>query len=103
MTSLTISIQLQDIWTIYLISIIFTLNRWFTEYTAEAAFLDLNLAIDNGAVSIKIYDKLNDFDFDNVDFPFLDEDLFKVFIYFTLFALPHYLRMLLTSIVATNF
>ena len=38
----------------------------------EAAFLDLNLSIHNDTVSTKIYDKRNDFDFDTVNFPFLD-------------------------------
>ena len=31
----------------------------------EAPFLDLNLSISNGTVSTKIYDKLDDFDFDH--------------------------------------
>ena len=38
----------------------------------EAPFLDLNLCISNGTVSTKIYDKRDDFDFDIVNFPFLD-------------------------------
>ena len=38
----------------------------------EAPFWDLNLSISNGTVSTKIYDKRNDFDFDIVNFPFLD-------------------------------
>ena len=41
----------------------------------EAPFLDLNLCIPNGTVSTKIYDKLDDFDFDIVSFPFLDGDV----------------------------
>ena len=41
----------------------------------EAPFLDLNLSISNGTVSTKIYDKRDDFDFDIVNFPFLDEDV----------------------------
>ena len=40
----------------------------------EAPFLDLNLCISNGTVSTKIYDKLDDFDSDIVNFPFLDGD-----------------------------
>ena len=40
----------------------------------EAAFLDLRLSISNDIVSTKIYDKRDDFDFDNVNFPFLDGD-----------------------------
>ena len=38
-------------------------------------FLDLNLCISNGTVSTKIYDKRDDFDFDIVNFPFLDGDV----------------------------
>ena len=38
----------------------------------EAPFLDLNLCISNGTVSTKIYNKRDDFDFDIVNFLFLD-------------------------------
>ena len=38
----------------------------------EAAFLNLHLSIPNDIVSTKIYDKRNDFDFEIVNFPFLD-------------------------------
>ena len=38
----------------------------------EEPFLDLSLSIHNGTVSTKIYDKRDDFDFDIVNFPFLD-------------------------------
>ena len=41
----------------------------------EAPFLDLNLSISYGTVSTKIYDKRDDFDFDIVNFPFLDGDV----------------------------
>ena len=41
----------------------------------EAPFLDLNLAITNGIVSSKIYDKRDDFNFEIVRFPFLDGDV----------------------------
>ena len=40
----------------------------------EAPSLDLHLSISNGFVSYKIYDKRDDFDFDIVNFPFLDGD-----------------------------
>ena len=50
------------------------LNRANSSYT-EAPFLDLNLCISNGTVSTKIYDKRDDFDFDIVNFPFLDGDV----------------------------
>ena len=41
----------------------------------EAPVLDLHLYISNGFVSSKIYDKRDDFDFDIVNFPFLDGDV----------------------------
>ena len=37
--------------------------------------MDLNLSITNGIVSFKIYDKLVDFDFEIVNFPFLGGDV----------------------------
>ena len=50
------------------------LNKANTSDT-EAPFLDLHLSIYNGFVSSKIYDKRDDFDFDIVNFPFLDGDV----------------------------
>ena len=41
----------------------------------EAPFLDLHLSVSNGFVSSKIYDKRDDFDFDIVNFTFLDGDV----------------------------
>ena len=41
----------------------------------EAPFLDLNLPITNGIVSSKIYDKRDDFNFEIINFPFLDGDV----------------------------
>ena len=41
----------------------------------EAAFLLLNLSINNDIVSTKMYDKWDDFSFDIVNFPFLDGDV----------------------------
>ena len=41
----------------------------------EAAFLDLNLSIHNDIVSTKIYDKRDDFNFEIVNFPFLNGDV----------------------------
>ena len=38
-------------------------------------FMDLHLSVSNGFVSSKIYDKRDDFDFDIVNFPFLDGDV----------------------------
>ena len=50
------------------------LNKANTSDT-EAAFLDLHLSISNDIVSTKIYDKRDEFDFDFVNFPFLDGDV----------------------------
>ena len=72
----------------------------------EAAFLDLNLSIHNDIVSTKIYDKRDDFNFDIVNFPFLDGDVPQrpsYGVYLNLFALPEHLRMLLTSINFNKF
>ena len=41
----------------------------------EAPFLDLNLSITNGIVSSKMYDNWDVFNFETVDFPFLDGDV----------------------------
>ena len=41
----------------------------------EAPFLGLNLSITNGIVSSKIYDKRDDFNFEIINFPFLDGDV----------------------------
>ena len=41
----------------------------------ETVFLDLHLSISNDVVSTKNYDKRDDFDFENVNFPFLDGDI----------------------------
>ena len=41
----------------------------------EARFLDLNLSITNGIISSIIYDKWDDFNFEIVNFPFLDGDV----------------------------
>ena len=50
------------------------LNKANTSDT-EAPFSDLHLSISNGFVSSKIYDKRDDFDFNIVNFPFLDGDV----------------------------
>ena len=41
----------------------------------EVSFLDLRLSIADSFVKTKIYDKRDDFDFDIVNFPFLDADI----------------------------
>ena len=50
------------------------LNKANTSDT-EAPFLNLHLSISNGFVSSKIYNKRDDFDFDIVNFPFLDSNV----------------------------
>ena len=50
------------------------LNKSITSDT-EAPFFYLHLSVSNGFVSSKIYDKRDDFDFDIVNFPFLDDDV----------------------------
>ena len=50
------------------------LNKANTSDT-EAAFLDLHLSISNDIVSNKIYDKRDDFEFEIVNFQFLDGDV----------------------------
>ena len=50
------------------------LNKTNTSDT-EATFLDLHLSITYDIVSTKIYDKRGDFDFEIVNFPFLDGDV----------------------------
>ena len=50
------------------------LNKAYSSNT-EAPFLDLNLSITNGIASSKFYDKRDDFNFEIVNFPFLDRDV----------------------------
>ena len=50
------------------------LNKADTSDT-KAAFLDLHLSISNDIVPTKIYDIRGDFDFEIVNFPFLDGDV----------------------------
>ena len=50
------------------------LNKANTSDT-EAAFLDVHFSISNDIVSTKSYDKSDDFDFEIVNFPFLDGDV----------------------------
>ena len=50
------------------------LNKVNTSDT-EATFLGLHLSISNDIFSTKIYDKSDDFDFEIVNFPFLDGDV----------------------------
>ena len=47
----------------------------------EAPFLNFDLSITNGLVSTNIYDKWGDFNFEIVNFPFLDRDFPRSFSY----------------------
>ena len=60
--------------------------------------MDLNLCISNGTVSTKIYDKRDDFDFDVVNFPFLDGDVPRrtSYTYLNLLDSPGLLQILMT-------
>ena len=74
----------------------------------KALFLDLNLSITNGIVSSKIYDKRDDFNFEIVNFPFLDGDVPRsflpmVYIFLNLFVLLECALMLMTSTTETYF
>ena len=53
-----------------------TFNKAIASDT-EPAFLDLNLSIHNDTVSTKICNNRDDFDFDIVNFPFLDGDVYR--------------------------
>ena len=73
----------------------------------EAPFLDLNLSITNVIVSSKIYDKREDFNFEIVNFPFLDGDVLSSLSYgvyiLSLFVLQECVLMLMTSTTETYF
>ena len=75
----------------------------------ESPFWDLNLSITNGIVSSKIYDKRDDFNFEIVNFQFLDHThllfligmflalLPMVYIFLSLFVLQECVLMLMAS------
>ena len=63
--------------------------------------MDLNLSITNGIVSSKIYDKWDDFDFEIVNFPFLNGVVPMVYIFLSLFVLQQCVLMLMTSTTET--
>ena len=75
---------------------------------AEASFLDLHLSISDGFVKTKIYDKRDAFDFDIVNFPFLDGDVprsasYGVYISQLIFDLLEFLVMSMTLILVIRF
>ena len=82
------------------------LNKAISSDT-EAPFWDLNLSITNGIVSSKIYDKRDDFNFEIVNFPFLDGYVPRphpmVYIFLSLFVLLEYVLMLMTLTTETYF
>ena len=69
--------------------------------------MDLALSIMNGIVSSKIYDKRDVFNFEILNFPFLDGDiprpLLMVYILSNLFVLRECVLMLMTSTTETYF
>ena len=70
----------------------------------EAAFLDLHLSISNGFVKTKLFDKRDDFDFDIVNFLFLDGDVPRYGVYiFNLFVLLECPVMSITFILGIKF
>ena len=77
------------------------LNKDNTSAT-KAMFLDLYLSICNDIVSTKIYGKRDDFDFEIVNFPFLDGDVPMESISLNSFVLLEHLAMLLTSTLTIN-
>ena len=70
------------------------LNRAKSSDT-EAPFSDLSLCISIGTISTTIYDKRDDFDFDIVNFPFLDGDVPRRTSYISLDS-PELLQILVT-------
>ena len=77
-------------------------------FNTEAPFFDVNLSITNGIVSSRIYDKRDDFNFEIVNFPFLDGDVpcsptYGVYISLSLFVLLECILMLMTSTTETYF
>ena len=87
-TFLRLSTQRLDIKTIFLTVTILILKEWSTKFIhlncnliklilqiPRPLFFDLHLSISNGFFSSKIYDKRDDFDFEIVNFPFLDGDV----------------------------
>ena len=84
----------------------FYIDLWLQIYSCscdtEAAFLDLHLSISNDIVSTKIYDKHDDFDFEIVNFPFLDGDVPRSTSYRNSFVSLEHLALSLTSTLAIN-
>ena len=81
------------------------LNKTYTS-DSEVAMFDLHLSISNDIVLTKIYDERNNFDFDVVNFPFLDEDFLALHRIESISPnssdLLEYLAILLTSTLAIS-
>ena len=75
----------------------------------RASFLDLHLSTSDSFVQTKIYDKRDDFDFDIVNFPFLNFSMMflvrhpMVFIFLSLLNLLEFQVMLMTFILVIRF
>ena len=81
----------------------FQLNKANTSDT-KTAFLGLHFSISNGIVSTKLYDKCEDFDFEIVNFSFLDGDVpcSTSSISLNSFVLHEHLAIWLTSTLTIN-
>ena len=81
------------------------LNKSNTSDT-KAAFLDLHVSISNDIGSTKIYNKFDDYDFEIVNFPFLDGDVLRSSSYGVyisqLLRFAEHLAMMLTSTRTIN-
>ena len=64
-------------------------------FDTEAPFLDSGLSITNGIVSSKIYDQRDNFNFEKVNFPFLDGCV-SLYTFRSLLILREYVLMLVT-------
>ena len=76
----TVKLEFTGVYIIFLFSntgympLNFNVTKLILLIPKQLAFLDINLSNHNDTVSIKIYVKWGDFDFDMVNFPFLDGD-----------------------------
>ena len=79
--------------------------NWANSADTKAPFLDLNLPITNGIVSSKMYDKRGDFNFEMVNYPYLDGEIPRSLSYGVYISqlLRGCVLMLMTSETETNF
>ena len=71
--------------------------------SSEAPLFDLHLSILDGFISYKFYDKRDDFDFDIVNFPYLDGDVPRGAPYGVYRSQLFRFVMLLTSALEINY